>query len=124
MLIERYQGTAAEWDDAVRRSPEWTHFHLYGWRGVVERVFGHECIYLAARNGDGRLDGVLPLVRVKSVVFGHYLVSMPFVNYGGPLGTEAAVRALVAHAVGLAREQHVELLELRCREPLPVDPTL
>lgn len=121
MLIERYQGGGEEWDGVVRGSSGWSPFQLYGWRDVMEGVFGHECLYLGARDGAGRLAGVLPLVRVKSLLFGHYLVSMPFVNYGGPLGTEAAVRALVAHAVGLAREQHVELLELRCREPLPVD---
>src|SRR2546425_154870 len=121
MLIERYQGGGEEWDGVVRGSSGWSPFQLYGWRDVMEGVFGHECLYLGARDGAGRLAGVLPLVRVKSLLFGHYLVSMPFVNYGGPVGTEAAVRALVAHAVGLAREQHVELLELRCREPLPVD---
>jgi len=50
----------------------------------------------------GRLEvrkGVLPLVRVRSFVFGHYLVSMPFLNYGGPLGDGESVTALVARAV-------------------------
>ena len=98
LAVGRFSGRAEEWDELVLRSPGWTHFHLHGWRGVIERVFGHECIYLAARdNGDG-LAGVLPLVRVKSLLFGHYLVSMPFLNYGGPLGSEEAVRALCDHA--------------------------
>ena len=60
-------------------------------------MFGHECIYLAARDQTGQLAGVLPLVRVKSLLFGHYLVSMPFVNYGGPLGDDVAVGALLAY---------------------------
>lgn len=121
MLIERFEGTAAEWDALVRRSAGWTHFHLYGWRPIIEAVFGHECIYLAARDGDGRLMGLLPLVRVKSLLFGHFLVSMPFLNYGGPLGSEGAVRALAAHAVGIARDDRAALLELRSRLPLPVE---
>lgn len=121
MLIERFQGQGAEWDAFVRGSAAWTPFHLYGWRSVTERVFGHECIYLAARDGDGRLAGALPLVRVKSVVFGHYLVSMPFVNYGGPLGSEAAVQRLTTHAAEQARGDGAALLELRCRSALPVD---
>jgi FemAB-related protein (PEP-CTERM system-associated) len=82
-------------------------------------VFGHECIYLAARE-NGQLAGVLPLVRVKSLFFGHYLVSMPFVNYGGPLGMDTAVIALVSHAANLARRNNAKLLELRSRTALPV----
>jgi serine/alanine adding enzyme len=120
VLIERFSGAPGEWDGLVRGSAGWTHFHLYGWRGVIERVFGHECIYLAARDGEGRLAGVLPLVRLKSLLFGHYLVSMPFLNYGGPLGEDAAVRALSDYACERAREDGAILLELRSRIPLPV----
>lgn len=120
MYVTTFSGGAAEWDSLVRRSPGWTHFHLSGWRSVIDRVFGHECLYLAAREDDGHLAGVLPLVRVKSVAFGHYLVSMPFLNYGGPLGSERAMQALVAHATDLARRDDVKLLELRSRVPLPV----
>ena len=70
----------------------------------MERVFGHECIYLAAWDDASALAGVLPLVRVKSMLFGHFLVSMPFLNYGGPLGIRDAIVALVAHASALARD--------------------
>jgi len=71
--VERFAGTAHEWDAFARLSPGFTHFHSYGWRAVMERVFGHECIYLAAYDDGGALAGVLPLVRVKSILFGHYL---------------------------------------------------
>ncbi len=69
----------------------------------------------------GTLVGVLPLVRVSSLLFGRYLVSMPFLNYGGPLGGPDAVRALVGEATAMAKEQGAKLLELRCRSPQPVD---
>ncbi|MEO8140995.1 MAG: GNAT family N-acetyltransferase, partial [Gemmatimonadota bacterium] len=121
LTTARFSGPPAEWDGFVRAQPGWTHFHLYGWRRIFERVFGHECIYFAARDEAGRLAGVLPLVRVRSLLFGHYLVSMPAVNYGGPLGTAAAVQALVASAVELARNDGVKLLELRSRQELPLD---
>jgi serine/alanine adding enzyme len=120
VLIERFSGAPEEWDGLVRRSAGWTHFHLHGWRDVMERVFGHECIYLAARDEGGCLAGVLPLVRLKSLLFGHYLVSMPFLNYGGPLGNDAAVRALCDYASEVAQEDGAVLLELRSRVPLPV----
>ena len=120
LRVEAYIGDARSWDGFVRAQPGWSHFHLLGWRAVMQRAFGHECLYFAARLDDGALAGVMPLVRVKSLLFGHYLVSMPFVNYGGPLGTEAAVERLVSSAVDLAREGDVKLLELRCRRPASI----
>jgi len=119
--VEKYTGSEEAWDNFAARQPGFTHFHRLGWRSVIGKVFGHECIYLAARDPDQELTGVLPLVRVRSVLFGHYLVSMPFVNYGGPLGSEASVRALVDEAVELARRDNVKLLELRSTTPLPID---
>ena len=77
--VERYRGDSAAWDAFVRAQDGWTHFHLYGWREVISRVHAHECVYLAARDATGALVGVLPLVRVRSLLFGHYLVSVPFV---------------------------------------------
>jgi FemAB-related protein (PEP-CTERM system-associated) len=118
--VEPYSGGAEEWDACVERFGG-THFHRLGWRTVYERVYGHECLYLAAREADGGLAGVLPLVRVRSILFGHYLVSLPYVNYGGPLGGEAAVRALAQWAAERARSDGVKLLELRSRGPLPLD---
>ncbi len=86
----------------------------------MRNVLGHETIYLAARR-DGELCGVLPLVHVRSVLFGHYLVSMPFLNYGGPLGDTDAVAMLAGEAVTIARRERVKLLELRNRYPMPID---
>ncbi len=111
----------AQWDEFVQRQRGWTHYHLLGWRTVVQQVFGHECLYLSANDGQGRLTGILPLVRVKSRLFGHYLVSMPFLNYGGPLGSPEAVRALVKHAVELGRRDGVTLVEFRSAIELDVD---
>jgi FemAB-related protein (PEP-CTERM system-associated) len=119
--VSRFAGSPIEWDRFVQSQPNWTHFHLYGWRSVLERVFHHECIYLEARDATRALVGVLPLVRVRSAMFGHYLVSMPFLNYGGPLGTAEAIRALCQASIDLAEHDGVRLLELRSREPLPID---
>lgn len=119
--IEAFRGPSSEWDEFVRGQSGWTHFHLHGWRQVMKGALGHQCIYLAARNESGGLSGVLPLVRVRSVVFGHFLVSMPFLNYGGPLGDDESVRALVAHAGDVARRDGVKLLELRSSTTLPIE---
>jgi len=134
--VREYSGSAGEWDAFVRESAAWTHFHQYGWKRIIEHVFGHECLYLCVRGdegegargagqeapgGGGGLRGILPLVRVRSPVFGHYLVSMPFLNYGGPLGDAEAVRALAEAALARSRADGADLLELRSRTELPVD---
>jgi serine/alanine adding enzyme len=109
-----------EWDSFAVRQKGYTHFHRLRWRAVIERVFGHQCVYLTSRDAAGNLSGILPLVRVRSVVFGHYLVSMPFLNYGGPLGTDEGIQALVNEATAIARNGKVTLLELRSRVPLDI----
>jgi serine/alanine adding enzyme len=122
LSVAAFDGPGAEWDSFVRAQSAGTHCHAYGWRAVMTAAFGHECVYLAARDGAGRLEGVLPLVRVKSPVFGHFVVSMPFLNYGGPIGSDRAIVALARAAAERARGERVALLELRSRAPWPVAP--
>jgi len=92
--------------------------HRSGWRDVLSDVLGHETSLLAASDENGKWLGVLPLVRVRSVL-GHYLVSVPFMNDGGPIGSDDAKAALVSHAVEDAKRTRVKLLELRSRDPVP-----
>ena len=80
---------------------------------------GAECLYRVARDRDGVWQGVLPLVRVKSRLFGHYLVSMPFLNYGGPIGSPTAQAALAEAAQREAFRSGADLLELRARRSIP-----
>ena len=107
---------AADWDSFVETAPGGTYCHLAAWREIMADVLGHECMYVHVRDsGEGEIQGILPLVRVRSRLFGHFLVSMPFLNYGGPLGTLPARRALTHWAVDAAKGAGADLLELRCR---------
>ncbi len=115
----RFEGDGVAWDAFVAGADESTFCHLAGWRAVMGDVLGHECRYLVAQDATGRWCGVLPLVRVRSALLGHYLVSMPFLNAGGPLGTTAARTLLAEQARADARRHGVDLLELRTREPVP-----
>jgi len=114
-------GRESAWDAFAARTADSTFCHLSGWRRVMTDVLGHACHYLSASDEDGVCRAVLPLVRVRSPLFGDYLVSMPFLNAGGPVGAPDGVAALVEHAGTLARRLGVDLLELRARQSLPVD---
>lgn len=114
-ITEANDTHADAWNRFVEHHEHGSTFHRWEWRGVYRDVYRHDAPYLMAWSGDA-LAGVLPLVRVKSLVFGHYLVSLPFVSYGGPLGSAAAQRALTARAAELG--QGAKLVELRSRVPL------
>jgi FemAB-related protein (PEP-CTERM system-associated) len=120
LLVQPFEDGAA-WDSLVSELGGGTYAHLWGWREVMRGALGHESWAWSAVDGGGRVQGILPLVRVRSRLFGDYLVSMPFINYGGPLGTPEAREALGAHAREEARRLGVDLLELRSRTPVPGD---
>lgn len=109
-------GSESTWDAFVASHPDGTFCHLAGWRDIMSDVLGHECLYAVARDDGGEWRGILPLVRVRSRLFGHYLVSLPFLNAGGPLGTPQATDTLIEHAVGVATRSGADLLELRTRQ--------
>jgi FemAB-related protein (PEP-CTERM system-associated) len=107
---------ARRWDAYVERAPAATFFHRIGWREIVEDVFRHRTHYLLAER-DAEIVGVLPLAQVRTRLFGHSLVSLPFAVYGGAVADDAATAdALVDAAAQLARTLRVGHLELRNTE--------
>lgn len=119
--VERDCSDRQAWDDYIANQSAATNYHRYGWRGVIERSFQHSCYYLAARN-NGCIAGVLPLVLMKSRLFGCFLVSLPFFNYGGLLCQNQDVGdALLLAAESLRQELGAEHVELRHAAPWPAD---
>jgi FemAB-related protein (PEP-CTERM system-associated) len=112
--VRAFAGTdAARWDAFVHAAPGATFFHRAGWHDIIADVFRHPTHYLVAERGDS-IAGVLPLVEIRSVLFGHSLVSLPFAVYGGPVAADAqAERALIDAAVERAGALGVSHLELR-----------
>jgi FemAB-related protein (PEP-CTERM system-associated) len=103
------------WNDYVRRHPEATFFHLVEWERVLVEAFRHRSRYLYAES-DGRIVGVLPLVEMKSRLFGHALVSTPFCVYGGILADGEEGQRALAHAVcALGQQLGVDYIEMRNR---------
>ncbi len=106
---------AREWDDFVESQADATGYHLWRWRGVMERGLGHRCRYFAARQ-DGRIVGILPTAEVRRPFVGGALSSLPYVNYGGVLAaTPAAASALVEHVSGVVSDERFSYLVLRHR---------
>ena len=103
----------SEWDEFVFKHPAGTFFHLAAWRKILERSFGYQPVYLCAREGK-RIQGVLPMFLVKSLLFGRSLVGMPTGVYGGPVAVDGQVaNILLGRAMELAKEYAVRYLEIR-----------
>lgn len=121
-VAELRPGGEAAWDGFVSAHPHGTFFHRAAWAGVLRQVFGHAPHYLVAEQ-DGAVVGVLPLARVRTMLFGDSLVSTPFCVYGGPLvaGPEA-MAALEAAADALMRRLGVPVMEWRFRDGAATGP--
>ncbi len=63
---------------------------------------------------DGAIVGVLPLVHVKSRLFGNTLISTPFCVYGGPLALDRETAAALENAgCSLMRRTGARAVEFR-----------
>ncbi len=110
--------TIDKWNDFVVKCDEATFFHRAEWRTIIEKAFGHKTFFLYAESNND-VAAILPLVQVKSILFGHCLVSTPFCVYGGPAyNSEDALNAILEKACDLARSMSVDYLELRTSEPV------
>ena len=112
-IVECDRTWRERWDAFVNTAPGGSLYHLWAWSEINKAEFGHTTFLLAAVAGD-RIVGVLPVVQLKSLVFGTLGCSMPFVNYGGPVvETPEAEAALLESAAALAKRQRMKYLEVR-----------
>lgn len=135
-----FEGSREEWDAALATLDGATFCHLWGWGQLFGEVFGHTPYRWVTRTVDGEIRGLLPAVWMKSRLFGRSLISMPFLNYGGPLGPEEDRAKLGNAMVDEGRARRADRVEFRSRRsaldlvpsrekitvvlPLPEDPEI
>ncbi|MCS7101002.1 MAG: FemAB family PEP-CTERM system-associated protein [Burkholderiaceae bacterium] len=117
LTVRSYRdGDRARWEEFVTHCPQATFFHRIGWKDINESVLRHRTHYLLAERA-GEVVGVLPLVEVKSLLFGHALVSAPFAAHCGVAARDDEAAAVLRDAaVWTARGLGVAHLELRNRQ--------
>jgi len=109
-----------DWNRYVESNPAASIYHRAEWKELIEKTFGHAGFYFAARNSDDEIIGLLPLIRLNSSLFGDFMVSMPYFNYGGavadhPLIEQQLMQAVANHAANLG-VSHIEY-----RDDIPRD---
>ncbi len=103
----------AAWEIYATGRPGASAYHRFVWLDILHAAFGHPIFPLACRK-NGVISGILPLMLVSSRLFGRFLVSLPFVNYGGPLADdEDSAQLLLAEANRLMHAYQARSVELR-----------
>lgn len=109
--------SAPSWDRFVAAMPAGTFFHRAAWADIIRRAFSHTALHAFAER-DGAITGILPLVHVKTALFGNTLISSPFCVYGGPLAVDdESYGALEAYALDAMRKTGATATEFRFRDP-------
>ena len=115
LIISASNGPQSDviWDRYIHEQPSATGYHVSGWRTVMEKTFGHPTFYNMALDENGAVQGVLPLVFLRSRLFGRFLVSLPYLNYGGLVTSSPEATALLLEEAGRCARalggRHIEL---------------
>ena len=123
MQLQQIDDPGREWDAFVERTPGAALGHAAAWATILRESYRLTPHYLAARDTNGALAGVLPLVCFRTLRRRRELVSLPFLDTGGVLAVDAAAeRCLLAGAHALVRDLGANALELRQLAPLREGP--
>lgn len=109
------------WNLYIDANPATSLYHRAEWRALIHKSFGHECHFFYA-SCNQKVVGVLPLVRLNSKLFGDFMVSMPYFNYGGAIADSLDIeQKLMASATEFAKQigtGHIEFRDDSPREDL------
>jgi len=112
--INKFSDT--EWEGLIENIPQHSLYHHIGWRKVIIKSFDQPTYYLTAHENN-LIAGALPLVHLKSIIFGNFLISLPYFNYAGVSAkNKEAEKALVKKAIELADSVGTDYIELRYTE--------
>jgi serine/alanine adding enzyme len=71
------------WNELFESSSDATEGHLWEWREVIASSYRFASFYLVAEEPDKTPIAALPLIKIRSRLYGTELASMPYIAYGG-----------------------------------------
>jgi serine/alanine adding enzyme len=124
-IVMYHADSRGRWNELCDSAADATDGHLWQWREIIATSYGFTSFYLVAEEPNGSPIAALPLVKIRSRLYGTELASMPYIDYGGichhdSLTTkerERCDRSLFNYALQLgkavrAKRLHVRNLEL------------
>jgi len=101
------------WSEYVETSPFTTIAHHIGWKQVIRSSLGHKPRYVLAIEGS-RIKGILPLFVLKTWWRSSYIVSVPWIDYGGICADDPETEELLlSKACRITEAEKAEFMELR-----------
>ena len=102
------------WNQFIYNHEDSTYSHVYEWRDIIGRTYGLKSRYIIFHVGQ-EIVGVLPLIRVPSVLGKSSWISVPFTNYGGLIYRNDMDRTELIKLVqnGLKKEDKAFIRELK-----------
>ena len=102
-----------KWDDFVMSSSEGTFGNLSGWSNIYA-MYGYKSYSIYAIDNTGTIRGVLPLFLMRNIIGRKFLISNPFLSYGGICADdENTIMNLIHKAQEIAVQNQVEYIEIR-----------
>lgn len=120
-VIEYSENLKSDWTEFVDRSENASLAHQIGFRQVIESGLGNRPIYLMARNGN-RTTGILPMFLIRTWWRATYLVSVPWLDYGGICAEDVeSEQALLEKARSIAVQENARFIEFRSESRCSLD---
>jgi len=109
--------TDNRWQDLLLRHPSASVFHTPGWLTALQRAYAYDPIVVTTCPPEAELTNGVALCRVKSVLTGSRLVSLPFFDHCEPLASNSdeldRLLSSIAHLGVSSGCKYAELRPLR-----------
>jgi FemAB-related protein (PEP-CTERM system-associated) len=111
---------ASKWNLLLEDNPSANAYLLWEYGEALCQTYPYKRHYLAC-DSSGSINGALPLIHIKSRLFGNRLISLPFCEYGGPIFKSGLAQQEVADVwesllnagIDLTSKLEADYIELR-----------
>jgi len=92
------------WNEFLKKTENATVYHTPQWKKVLEESFGYKPYYLFVVDDSDNILGFLPLMKVKSMLFGCRLSCLPLAHRCGYVGDSTFFEMVLDRAIKLYKE--------------------
>ncbi len=98
MEIIELSEDSAGWRKLIKENESWI-FHTPEFKSLIEDTFKCEVHYFAAKENE-EIKTIFPFYYIKNLLLGKKIISVAFLEYGGPCGDAKYVVDIVNHVYG------------------------
>lgn len=112
-IIPLKQNLYSQWNAYVDAHPQGRVYQRIEWKDITELAFGKKSLHRIVIS-DGEIQGILPVIHFHTFLVGRQLISLPYVNYGGPLWSNDQAKKLILNEIErLRQETQSDAFEIR-----------